>query len=99
MTAAAVPPPAGSVDPDIPWHYGDPLREQHRSRTENDPEELPLEEVGRIAVAIGGHDGARAVDHHEPECDERQRRALVVRTADVAAGLGDLDLLCHGLFL
>ena len=25
---SAVPPPAGSVDPDVPWHYGQPLVEQ-----------------------------------------------------------------------
>ncbi len=28
MTGPAVPPPDGSADPDVPWHYGDPLREQ-----------------------------------------------------------------------
>ncbi len=27
-TAAAVPPPDGSPDPGVAWHYGDPLREQ-----------------------------------------------------------------------
>ena len=27
-TATAVPPPAGSADPGVPWHFGDPLREQ-----------------------------------------------------------------------
>ena len=26
--ADAVPPPVPSADPDVPWHYGDPLREQ-----------------------------------------------------------------------
>ena len=28
MTAGPVPPPAGAVDQAVPWHYGDPLREQ-----------------------------------------------------------------------
>ena len=28
QAAAAVPPPDGSPDPGVPWHYGDPLREQ-----------------------------------------------------------------------
>lgn len=27
-SAAAVPPPDGGPDPGVPWHYGDPLREQ-----------------------------------------------------------------------
>ena len=25
---SAVPPPDNWIDPDVPWHYGDPLREQ-----------------------------------------------------------------------
>jgi tRNA-modifying protein YgfZ len=29
-TAHPVPPPDGSPDPGVPWHYGDPLREQRR---------------------------------------------------------------------
>ncbi len=28
MTGSPVPPPDGSPDPGVPWHYGDPLREQ-----------------------------------------------------------------------
>ena len=28
MTGTAVPPPVGWPDPDVPWHFGDPLREQ-----------------------------------------------------------------------
>jgi folate-binding protein YgfZ len=30
VTGAAVPPPPDSPDPGVPWHFGDPLREQRR---------------------------------------------------------------------
>jgi hypothetical protein len=48
----AVPPPAGSADPGIPWHHGDPLREQ-RALTEG---RAAVDLSNRGVVTITGPD-------------------------------------------
>src|SRR5205807_2260046 len=50
-------------------------RRPQPAQAQQRPEELALEEVVRVAEAIGGEDRARRVHHHHADRDEHQRRA------------------------
>ena len=49
---SAVPPPDHWIDPDVPWHYGDPLREQRLLAAGGGAVDLS----NRGVVAIAGPD-------------------------------------------